>query len=144
MEDSMSATNSELLRSDLAHLIHPLHNRKLHESCGHVWVRGEGTILVDADGREFIDGLSGLWNVVAGHGRTELAEAAAAQMRTLPSCSNYAGSSNAAAIQLAERLAELAGPENQPTLFNSRGCYYSENTTKKAHNYQSVESQRVD
>ncbi len=67
----MPETKSELLQRDIAHLIHPLHSRSLHESQGHVWVKGEGAILTDVDGREYIDGLSGLWNVVAGHGRTD-------------------------------------------------------------------------
>jgi adenosylmethionine-8-amino-7-oxononanoate aminotransferase len=62
-------TQAELLDLDLRHLIHPLHNHRLHEVHGHVWVRGEGPLLFDADGKRFIDALSGLWNVVAGHGR---------------------------------------------------------------------------
>ena len=61
---------------------------------GHVWVKGERAVLTDADGKEYLDGLSGLWNVTAGHGRRELAEAAARQMETLAYCSGYAGSSN--------------------------------------------------
>ena len=40
-------------------------------------------------GHEYIDGLSGLWNVNVGHGRAELAEAAAAQMKELAYCSGY-------------------------------------------------------
>ncbi len=96
------SVKDELLERDARHLIHPLHAPKVQAS-GHVWVAGRGAILVDADGTEYIDGLSGLWNVVAGHGRTELAEAAAEQMRTLGYCSSYAGSSNPRAIELAEQ-----------------------------------------
>ncbi len=36
--------NTELLERDRAHLIHPLHNRKIHETA-HVWVKGEGAVL---------------------------------------------------------------------------------------------------
>ena len=82
-----------LLTQDLDHLVHPLHSRRIH-SGGHVWVRGRGALIYDADGRGYLDGLSGLWNVVAGHGRTELAEAAQRQMSELAYCSGYAGSSN--------------------------------------------------
>ena len=58
------------------HLLHPLHHPSAyaHER---VWVEGRGAIIKDADGREYLDGLSGLWNVNVGHGRRELAEAAA-------------------------------------------------------------------
>ena len=64
------------LARDRAHLIHPLH-RPAAQHHAHEWVSGHGSVLVDQAGREFFDGLAGLWNVVVGHGRQELAEAAA-------------------------------------------------------------------
>ena len=67
-------TTQELIARDTAHLIHPLHNTQAHQSA-RIWVKGEGASLTDSDGSEFIDGLAGLWNVLAGHGRRELAEA---------------------------------------------------------------------
>ena len=91
--DSTTLDKTSLLTRDQAHLIHPLHNPTAHAQ-GHVWVKGEGAVLTDADGKEYIDCLAGLWNVVAGHGRRELAEVAARQMETLAYCSGYAGSSN--------------------------------------------------
>ena len=48
-------------------------------------------MITDATGREYIDGLAGLWNVNVGHGRRELAEAAQQQMSTLAYHSAYAG-----------------------------------------------------
>ena len=68
-----ATTNAELLARDRAHLIHPLHDAAVHEG-GRVWVSGQGCVVTDADGREYLDGLSGLWNVTAGHGRHELAD----------------------------------------------------------------------
>jgi adenosylmethionine-8-amino-7-oxononanoate aminotransferase len=131
----MTASKSELLNRDLAHLIHPLHNRKLHEAAGHVWVKGEGAILTDANGREYIDGLAGLWNVVAGHGRRELAEVAAQQMQTLAYCSGYAGSSNIPAIELAERLAGICYPTVSRFFFTSGGGESSDSSFKTARYY---------
>lgn len=128
----MTVSKSELLQADLAHLIHPLHNRKLHEASGHVWVRGAGAILVDADGKEYIDALSGLWNVIAGHGRKELCDAAADQMQTLAYCSGYASSSNPRAIRLAERLAGLAPPSIRRFFFTSGGAESSDTCFKTA------------
>ena len=130
----MADSKSELLTRDLAHLIHPLHSRATHEH-GHVWVSGDGAILTDADGKQYIDGLSGLWNVVAGHGRTELAEAAARQMETLAYCSGYAGSSNPPAIELAERLAGLTYPSINRFFFTSGGGESSETSFKTARYY---------
>ncbi len=125
---------SGLLSRDRAHLIHPLHDPRVHES-GHVWIKGQGAILTDADGREYIDGLSGLWNVVAGHGREELVDAAAAQMRRLPYCSGYSGSSNPAAIELAERLAGLTYPSINRFFFTSGGGEATDSSIKTARFY---------
>ena len=72
----------DLLSRDLASLIHPQHDPAVQRA-GRVWVRGDGAMLTDADGKEYIDGLAGLWNVVLGHGRRELADAAREQMETL-------------------------------------------------------------
>jgi len=127
----MSRTTEELLAADRSHLIHSLHNPALHESA-HVWARGEGAILTDTDGREFIDVLSGLWNVVAGHGRTELVEAATRQAMTLPYCSSYAGSSNIPAIELAERLAGMTYPSINRFFFTSGGGESVESCLKTA------------
>jgi adenosylmethionine-8-amino-7-oxononanoate aminotransferase len=124
-----------MVARDLDHLIHPLHNRKTHESSAHIWVKGEGAILTDADGKEYIDGLAGLWNVVAGHGRKELAAAAAAQMETLAYCSAYAGSSNPPAIDLAAKLAELCYPSINRFFFTSGGGESTETCIKLARSY---------
>ena len=109
-----------LLSRDLNHLIHPLHSSSAHQT-GHVWVKGKGSLMWDANGREYIDGLSGLWNVVAGHGRRELGEAARLQMETLGYCSGYTGSSNERAIELAEKLASLTYPSINHFFFTSGG-----------------------
>ncbi|HKD38590.1 MAG TPA: aminotransferase class III-fold pyridoxal phosphate-dependent enzyme, partial [Pirellulales bacterium] len=97
------------LRRDQAHLIHPLQNRGIAEH-GHVWVSGYGAVLVDENGKEYLDALAGLWNVIAGHGRSELGHAAARQMNRLGYASGYAGSTNRPAIDLAERLAAICYP----------------------------------
>ena len=60
----MTVDSDALLASDHAPLIHPLHSKAGHQDA-HVWVRAHGSTLVDADGSEYIDGLSGRWIVVA-------------------------------------------------------------------------------
>ena len=128
------ATKTQFLERDQRHLIHPIHSRSAHAD-GHVWVRGHGAVMEDADGNEYLDGLSGLWNVVAGHGRTELADAAAGQMSTLAYCSAYAGSSSPPAIDLAERLAGITYPSINRFFFTSGGGESSETSFKLARSY---------
>ena len=129
-----TATRAGYLERDQRHLIHPIHSRSVHAQA-HVWVKGEGAVLTDADGKQYLDGLAGLWNVVAGHGRRELVEAAAAQMETLAYCSPYAGSSHLAAIELAERLAAITYPSINRFFFTSGGGEASETSFKLARSY---------
>jgi adenosylmethionine-8-amino-7-oxononanoate aminotransferase len=126
----MTETDDDLQR-DRAHLLHSLH-RPAAQQHAHVWTRGHGAVLVDADGREYLDALAGLWNVVVGHGRQELADAAARQMAQLAYASCYAGSSNRPAIELAERLAELCYPRINRFFFTSGGAEANESAFKTA------------
>src|SRR5688572_2784174 len=128
--------DSELAR-DGAHLIHSLHNRAAQEQA-HVWIKGRGAILYDQSGREFLDALAGLWNVVVGHGRTELAEAAHRQMSELAYATAYAGSTSRPAIALAERLAAICYPGIQRFFFTSGGAESNESAFKTARFYWKV------
>jgi adenosylmethionine-8-amino-7-oxononanoate aminotransferase len=119
---------------DRAHLIHPLHHPSAHAGT-RLWVSGKGAIITDASGRDYIDGLSGLWNVNVGHGREELADAARQQMATLAYHSSYAGSSNEKAIALAERLSRLLYPSINTFFFTSGGAEASETSFKTARFY---------
>jgi len=119
------------LSRDQAHLIHSLHRREA-QAKAHVWIRGLGAVLVDHDGKEYLDGLAGLWNVVVGHGRRELADVAARQMTELAYASSYAGSSNRPAIDLAERLAEICYLGINRFFFTSGGAESNESAFKTA------------
>lgn len=116
---------------DQAHLIHSLHNRE-SQAHAHIWVKGRGALLWDQTGQEFIDALAGLWNVVVGHGRDELADAAAEQMRQLAYASCYTGSSNRPAIELGERLGAISYPGIQRFFFTSGGAESNESAFKTA------------
>ncbi|MGI5837970.1 MAG: aspartate aminotransferase family protein, partial [Chloroflexota bacterium] len=100
-----------------------------------ILVKGQGSTVVDVDGKEYIDCSAGLWCVNVGHGRAELAEAAAEQIRNLGYASGYAGTSNLPAIQLAERLAALAPGDLKATFFTTGGAESSETAFKIARFY---------
>jgi adenosylmethionine-8-amino-7-oxononanoate aminotransferase len=122
------------LDTDAAHLLHPLHHPTSYGTA-RVWVSGSGALIKDANGRDYIDGLSGLWNVNVGHGRQELADAARAQMATLAFHSSYAGGSNQPAIRLAERLSGLVYPSINAFYFTSGGAEATETSFKTARFY---------
>ena len=125
---------STQLAADRAHLLHPLHHPSSH-AAPRLWVSGEGAMIVDGDGREYIDGLAGLWNVNIGHGRRALADAAHTQMCTLAYHSSYAGSTNGPAIALAERLSGLTYPSINTFFFTSGGAEATESSIKTARFY---------
>ena len=129
-----TAGTADLTKVDRAHLIHPLYHPTEHET-PQIWVKGSGAIITDVEGREFIDGLGGLWNVNAGHGRSELAKAAEAQMSALAYCSSYTGSSNIPAIELAKRMSELAYPNLNKAYFTSGGAESNESAFKTVRFY---------
>lgn len=136
----MALSTSELIRSDQQHLIHPLHHPVDHQEPV-IYVRGRGAVVEDVCGRQYLDGLSGLWNVNVGHGRAELAEAAAAQITELAYFSGYAGSSNIPAITLAERLVGLSSENLQAVFFTSGGAEANESALKTARFYWKAHGQ---
>lgn len=127
---------ADLVKADQEHLIHSLHHPVDHAQ-PIIYVRGRGSSVQDVEGREYLDGLSGLWNVNVGHGRAELADAASAQMKELAYFSSYAGSSNIPAITLAHRLIEIT-PDMQAVFFTSGGAEANESAFKTARFYWKV------
>ena len=95
-------------------------------------VRGEGCELIAADGQRLIDGSAGLWTVNLGHSREDLVAAAHSQMQTLPYAATFGGVSSPPAIELAERLAELAPPGLNGVFFVSGGSEANETAIKLA------------
>ena len=71
-------------------------------------VRGEGSHVWDADGTRYVDATAGLWFCNVGHGRTEIADAARAQMAQLASHSTFGDLTNPPTEALTSRVASLA------------------------------------
>ncbi|MFT3871319.1 MAG: aspartate aminotransferase family protein [Nocardioides sp.] len=97
-------------------------------------VRGEGAYIWDAEGRRYLDGLAGLFVNQLGHGRTDLAEAAAAQASTLAfhPLWSYA---HPTAIELAEKLASYAPGDLNRVFFTTGGGEAVESAWKLAKHY---------
>lgn len=93
--------------------------------------RGEGAYIYDIHGNRFLDGLSGLFVVQAGHGREELAEAAAKQARELSFFPLWTFA-HPAAIELAERLASYAPGDLNRVFFTTGGGEAVETAWKAA------------
>ncbi len=90
-------------RDDLSYILHPATALKAHGEEGPtILVEGHGIYVKDLEGRQFIDGLAGLWNVNIGHGRTEVGDAVRDQIGRLAFAPSFFGFSNLPSIELAK------------------------------------------
>ena len=97
-------------------------------------VKGEGHKIWDSHGREYIDGLAGLFVVQVGHGREELAEAAAKQARELSFFPLWSFA-HPRAVELADRLAAMAPGDLNRVFFTTGGGEAVESAWKLAKQY---------
>jgi len=113
---------SNLAVRDVETLIHPYSNlATLRESGPLVLERGQGVFVYDSNGKPYIEGMSGLWCTALGYGNEELVEAAAAQMRKLSFAHLFSGKSHDPAIELAEKLKEMAPVPTSKVFFCNSG-----------------------
>jgi putrescine aminotransferase len=139
----MDAVRATSLRDlDIAHVVHPLTNWREHAASGPVIIAGgSGATVVDTAGRRYIDGSACLWNVNAGHGRAELAEAAAAQIRRLAYSPLFTSLSHEPAIALAAKLAEICPGDLDAALFASGGSEANDTAFKLVRYYWRLRGQ---
>jgi len=128
----MSGSDLATLRQlDRAHHLHPFtDHRGMHARGTHVIREARGSIVVDAEGRELIDGLAGLWCVHVGHGRDEIREAVSAQMRAVAFYPSFFDTTTEPTIRLAARLAELAPARLRHAFFSNSGSEANETALK--------------
>ncbi|WP_239020647.1 aspartate aminotransferase family protein [Nakamurella antarctica] len=93
--------------------------------------RGEGAYIFDTNGKRYLDALSGLFTVQVGHGRKELAAAAAAQAEKLAFFPIWSYA-HPAAIELADRLADLAPGDLNKVFYSTGGAESVETAWKVA------------
>ena len=98
-------------------------------------VRGEGTYVFDDAGRRYLDATASLWYCNVGWGRSEIADAAAAQMRRIPSYSTFGDLTNEPAEALAERVASLAPVPGSKVFLTSGGSDSVDTATKMVRRY---------
>jgi adenosylmethionine-8-amino-7-oxononanoate aminotransferase len=102
-----------------------------------ILVRGEGCYVWDEHDRRYLDGLSALFCVNAGHGRTELGEAAARQVEQLGFFTNWSYA-HPPAIELAERIAALTPGDLNRVFFTSGGSEAVESAWKLVRAYHKL------
>ena len=119
---------------DKAHVWHPLfQHQRLEETALVVFESAHGTTVVDAEGNEYLDAYSALWNVNVGYGRQEIADAVYEQIQKLP---YYPHSQiNVPATTLAEQLAACLPGDLNHVYFCNSGSEANETAIKIARQY---------
>ena len=126
----MNDRPNSLAARDIAYYFHPATNARRHEKVGPMMIeRGEGIHVYDDQGKEYIEGLAGLWSVAVGFGEPRLVKAAAEQMAKLPFYHSFSHKSHPSATKLAERLVQMA-PGMAKAHFTSSGSEANDLTTK--------------
>ncbi|WP_228002080.1 aminotransferase family protein [Nocardia australiensis] len=100
-----------------------------------VVARGEGAYIYDAAGTRYLDVTAGLWFTNVGHGRAEIADAVAAQLRTIAHYSNFGDFVEPATAELAERLSSIAPVAGSKVFFTSGGSDSVDTAAKLARRY---------
>jgi putrescine aminotransferase len=100
--------------------------------------RGEGVWLWDEDGNRYLDGSASLWYCNVGHGRSEIADAAAAQMKKLEAWSIFGDSATPPALELADKVSELSGLDGAKIFLTTGGGDAIDTAAKLARLYWQV------
>ena len=126
----MNPTDS-LTRADITNELHPYADARLHERIGPIVIdRGEGIYVYDTTGKEYIEGMAGLWSVAVGFNEPRLVQAAAAQMAKLPYYHMFGHKSHEPVIRLAEKLVAMTPPQLTRVFFTNSGSEAVDTTVK--------------
>jgi 4-aminobutyrate--pyruvate transaminase len=116
---------------DIAYIFHPATNARRHEQVGPLIIeRGKGIYVYDDQGKEYIEGLAGLWSVAVGFGEARLVEAATDQMRKLPYYHSFGHKSHNPAIDLSERLIKMAPGRLAKVFYTNSGSEANDTAIK--------------
>ena len=124
---------------DIASHLHPYTNARRHETEGPmVIVEGKGIYVYDDQGKEYIEGLAGLWSTALGFSEERLVQAAAAQMRKLPYYHSFAHKAPMPTIELAAKLIEIAPVPMSKVFFANSGSEANDTVIKMVWYYNNA------
>jgi len=125
-----------LWKKDHDHFIHPYTNFDKFDKEGSViFTEGKDHFIYDSDGKEYIDGIAGLWCVNIGHGRKEIAACMAKQAKQLAYYNTFEDASSPPAAELAAKLAALAPTSLNHVFYGTGGSMANDTAIKIIHYY---------
>ena len=130
MDDMTNFGNTAEAR-DIRHHFHGYTNARRHMDVGPLIIEdGEGIYVTDNNGRRYIEGLAGLWSVGVGFRERRLIEAATRQLEKLPFYHNFGHKSHGPAIDLSEKLVEIAPVPMSKVFYTNSGSEANDTVLK--------------
>lgn len=124
---------------DVETLIHPYTNLDAHRTEGPMILEtGQGVYVRDSEGKQYIEGMAGLWCTSLGYGNEELIEAAREQLSKLSFTHIFGGKSHDSAIALAEKLKEISPVPASKIFFSCSGSEANDTQIKLAWYYNNA------
>ncbi len=135
----MNASTPTLRTRDIANVLHPYTHLRRHEAQGPLVItRGKGIYVYDDQGKEYIEGLAGLWCTALGFSEQRLAEAGARQLATLPFYHTFASKSHDVGVELAEKLLSMMPVPMSKAFFNNSGSEANDTAVKMVWYYRNA------
>lgn len=114
--------SNSLVHADITTCLHPYTDARAHERQGPVIIdHGKGIYIYDDAGKEYIEGLAGLWSVAIGFDEPRLVKVAAEQMAKLPYYHTFSHKAHEPSIRLAEKVVEMTPESLTRVFFTSSG-----------------------
>ncbi|TWF50129.1 aspartate aminotransferase family protein [Neorhizobium alkalisoli] len=127
----MNVQPNSMEARDKAYHLHSYTNARALEKDGAlVMDRGEGIYVYDTNGKQYIEGMAGLWSVGVGFGENRLVEAAAKQMAKLPYYHTFTARAHGPSIELAEKLIQMAPVPMSKAYFTNSGSEANDTAVK--------------
>ncbi len=131
MNETLPRRGNSPAARDIASLVHPYTNLRLHEKDGPLVIeKGRGVYVYDDTGKEYIEGLAGLWSAAIGFDEPRLVAAATAAMSKLPFYHMFTHKSHLPGIELAEMLLEMAPVPMSKVFFANSGSEANDSAIK--------------
>lgn len=131
-------STTDLKVSDRRHHLHPFTDHgAMSVDDRRVIVRADGVWLWDSDGNRILDGMAGLWCVNVGHGRQEIVDAVAQQMRDLSYYNTFFKTTHPSVIALSERLTAIAPAHLNMVFYGTSGSDANDTVVRMVRTYWS-------
>lgn len=135
----MSIRPNSPAAKDIAYSLHPYTNARRHEETGPLIIeRGKGVHVYDDQGKDYIEGMGGLWCVALGFGEERLVKAATEQMQRLPYYHSFAQKSHEPSIELSERLLGMAPGDMSKVFYANSGSEANDTVVKMVWYYNNA------